>query len=239
LKAPSRADPPKADSPGADLSRAELSRADLSRTDLSKADLSRAALLDEALRRYIRLEKKVQALITPHCRETCGACGAQCCRKDICDEAHTAPWLRLCISRPGAITGEWDPERGFLSPTGCRLWFGRPPLCYDFACHRLLKTFASDERKYYLRCLFKIMTRVGERFLPHAHLVEVLDLGDMTPRRLKKLLCRIAMGETLFAAVKRRLRGDSSVDADLELLRRHFPPKRHGFPALAERSQTL
>src|SRR5438552_18907866 len=103
--------------------------------------------LRRALDEYVALERRVQPLASGRCAATCAACRAPCCRAQFCVEAWEAPWLRAATSRRGAVRAVASALEieGHLAKDGCRLNFGRPPVCYEYACRDVLATLADAE----------------------------------------------------------------------------------------------
>ena len=163
--------------------------------------------LRAALDEYIALERRVRPVASGTCAGTCGACRNPCCHAFFCEEAWETPWLRAATSRRGAVraVAPEDAIEGHLARDGCRLRFGRPPVCYEFACADVLGTFPTDEQKYLFRVVSHVITFAGEDALPGTHLVEVQELGKLDRARVARLRARIALAGKIFDAAARLL----------------------------------
>jgi hypothetical protein len=187
------------------------------------APFQRAALDD-----YVALERRLQRVASGSCAPICAACRNPCCRAAFCEESWTSPWLRAATSRPGAVR-EVEAERaieGHLAADGCRLRFGRPPVCYEFACSKILMGLSGDEEKYLFRVISHVMTFAGEEALAGTHLVEIDDLAKLDEERTARLRARIALAGRIFEAAARALEavreGRRGERADWDLVTRHF-----------------
>lgn len=184
--------------------------------------------LRRALDDYVALERRVQAIASGTCAGTCAACRAPCCRAIYCAESWDAPWLRAATSREGAVRAVTpaDAVEGHLARDGCRLRFGRPPVCYEFACADVLGTIRGDDAKYIFHVISHIMTFAGENALPRTHLVEVQDLSALDAARTARLRRRIALAGRIFEAAARLFAavraGAPGAPADWDLLTAHF-----------------
>jgi hypothetical protein len=196
------------------------------------ADTSIEASLSPSLRRaldaYVALERRVQAVASGRCAPTCAACRTPCCEAVFCRESWEAPWLAAAIARPGARR-EVEAGRaieGHLAADGCRLRFGRPPVCYEFACAEVLATLPTHDERYLFRVLSHVMTFAGEEALPGTHLVEAIDLRALGGARARRLARRIALAERVFEAAARLFatRGAGTRE-DWALVERHHPAR--------------
>ncbi len=187
-----------------------------------------------ALDEYVALERRVRPLASGAFAHVCAACRSPCCRAVYCAEAWESPWLRAVTSRRGAVraVAPEDAIEGHLARDGCRLRFGRPPVCYEFACWDILGRIATDEEKYLFRVISHVMTFAGEGALPRTHLVEVRDLARLAGRPAARLRERIALAGRIFDAAARlfaeaRARPGAARPgsaADWALVTRWFPP---------------
>jgi hypothetical protein len=206
-------------------------------------DLSPA--LRRALDEYVALERRVRPVASGRCAETCAACRTPCCRAAYCEEAWEAPWLRAATSRPGAVrrVASALAIEGHLARDGCRLRFGRPPVCYEYACHDVIRTLATEEEKYLFRAVSHLMTFAGEEALPGTHLVEVTDLSRLGAPETARLRKRIALAGRVLDAALRLLaacdagRPGAGDPADWALLKRYFPSNGYRLSRLEAHEQ--
>ena len=120
---------------------------------------------------YLFLESKVNFLISQACRCFCSECKERCCGKEYCSESVSSCWLTIIWTLCGNNIFNYDEEKGWLSPYGCHLTAGRPPVCYDFFCNRLLE---EDPIGTYVASLNKIANLprlMGKNALGTRHLV--------------------------------------------------------------------
>lgn len=127
---------------------------------------------------------------------------------------------------------------GHLAKDGCRLRFGRPPVCYEYACWDVLGALADDEEKYLFRVVSHVMTFAGEGALPRTHLVEVQDLAKLDRARTARLRRRIALAERIFEAARRLLEdgGGAGRPDDWALVTTHFSTKGYRLSRLDARA---
>jgi len=192
--------------------------------------------LARALEAYIALERRVQELASGGCAHVCAACRAPCCEAAFCSESWEAPWLAAAIARGGSRRPVPDGARvveGHLASDGCTLRFGRPPVCYEFACADVIATLPSHDLRYLYRAISHVITFAGEDALPGTHLVEVADLAKIDGARARRLGRRIARaGRLLDAAVRLYRAGGRGETRDWALVKRCISPKgfqlRHG-----------
>lgn len=187
-------------------------------------------LLDRVLDEYVALERRVQPVASGACAPQCATCRDTCCAARYCEESWTAPWLVAIHQRAGGASRRevgrgHRPLEGHLATDGCRLRFGRPPVCYEYACHDVLYALPAHRRKYLFRVISHVMSFAGEEALPGTHLVEVQDLRALTRSRLRRLVRRIALAGRIFdAALRLFARPDEPGDpSDWAVVRRHFP----------------
>jgi hypothetical protein len=195
-------------------------------------DPSVEASLSKGLRRalddYIELEKRVQAVASGSCAAVCAACRNPCCKAVYCHEAWSTPWLRAATAREGARreVAPGQAIEGHLARDGCRLRFGRPPVCYEFACNDVQRQLPTDDEKYLFRVISHVVTFAGKDALPGTHLVEVTDLGRLDRSRVARLRRRIALADKIFDAAARLFRARGrGLASDWALVTEHFTAK--------------
>ncbi len=143
--------------------------------------------ISEIITLYVSLEHRIQKLMNAACSPFCSACHAPCCKVDFCQESIENPFLievrKKC--QPAVV---WDENSGWLTPRGCCLEAGRPPVCYEFLCLSILQCQPSVERQDALKKLAMLLTNAGRRVAGQRHLVEVDDLECLNLVRLKRQL---------------------------------------------------
>jgi hypothetical protein len=138
---------------------------------------------------YGRLEQEIQSDMTAQSRGACARCNLPCCRIDFCRESLESAFL-IRVREHFAPEVRWDPVVGWLTPAGCGLTAGRPPVCYEFLC-RVLEACQPTERHFQaLRMLARVITDAGKGAGGKLHLVELDELDRLNRRRLTTQLSR-------------------------------------------------
>jgi hypothetical protein len=125
----------------------------------------------------IAVRKQIAKICAPHC----SVCEEVCCRPEFCRENLYSPFLGLATSRRMKNTA-YRPGQGWLTASGCALSSGRPPVCYQFSCNKILSALPDDQQRYLFKVLTDLIPYVGRRSLGTRHLVEIMD-----PEQLKKV----------------------------------------------------
>lgn len=139
--------------------------------------------LDDAVQRYGKLEIRLQKMMAARCQAHCAGCRITCCKAVFCRESVESPFLTLVRERFSARV-KWDPGNGWLTPEGCGLAAGRPPVCYEFICTTILKAQWSTGHRQALGDLAMLMTQAGKKASGKSHLVELDQLERLNLRRL-------------------------------------------------------
>jgi hypothetical protein len=137
----------------------------------------------ETVATYGRLEGEIRGCMTALCGPVCTRCAMPCCRIDFCRESLESPFLTSVRAR-FAPDAQWNPAAGWLTPHGCRLSVGRPPVCYEFLCHNLEAHQPTPLHREALQLLSKLMTHAGACARGRRHLVELNDLSRLNFKRL-------------------------------------------------------
>jgi hypothetical protein len=95
---------------------------------------------------------------------------------------------------------DWNPALGWLTPTGCCLPTGRPPVCYEFICRAILDTQPSASERTRLETLAVLLTRAGRHAAGRRHLVELTDLHRLNAGRL---LGQLTQARSVLEGLKR------------------------------------
>jgi len=163
---------------------------------LKTSDSRPGALIDLA-RAYGRLEQAVSTRIKALCGAFCAHCASVCCRPVFCAESLNSPFLRLVIRSCGPRV-RWDKNTGWMSPDGCRLTVGRPPVCHAFFCRAIAASRTSEAQRTALELISNLMTVIGRHALGSRHLIEVEQLDRIDTQRLSN---RFESGHALLAAL--------------------------------------
>ena len=139
------------------------------------------AELRQILDEYAAFETVVRQQISSFCAPHCSVCGLVCCRPEFCRETIDSPFLNL-LNATIRSNAPYSEQRGWLTSSGCALPAGRPPVCYQFNCDKIIDALPDDLNRYLARVLSNLVPHIGKRALGDRHLVEVMD-----PARLEKV----------------------------------------------------
>lgn len=145
----------------------------------------------EAAEAYLFLEQKVRRLTAGMCFPFCSRCSGACCREDICRESIESFWLSSIWQMRNHHIARYHPQRGWLAPKGCMISAGRPPVCYDFLCDRMLESLPAGPHLTCLKELSRLPGRAGERALGNRHLVTLSAEQVLRRLNLERLRGRI------------------------------------------------
>ncbi|MBI5551546.1 MAG: hypothetical protein HY911_08565 [Desulfobacterales bacterium] len=145
--------------------------------------------LNAIIESYGQLEIEMRQCMQQVCEMFCGRCQTTCCRPVYCRESLDSPFLAE-VRRRFAPGTRWDAALGWLTPTGCGLVAGRPPVCYEFLCRTILDAQPSPQARFRLEALAVLLTDAGRRAAGQGHLVEMTDLDRINAGRLTKQLAQ-------------------------------------------------
>jgi hypothetical protein len=169
--------------------------------------------LREAAERYIELETRVNEAVTAACQPVCRVCADYCCAVRFCRESVESPWLRTIATVSGHGVGAFDEKEGWLTPQGCRLTVGRPPVCYEFFCEAINRGETNPYRRYSLNVLGRLVGFAGARVLGGRHLVTLSPFELQNRLRLEKFQKRLETAAEISRYCQEILRtGDGRLD---------------------------
>ena len=142
--------------------------------------------LETLLDDYIRLEKKIQALIAKVTGAYCRQCLGKCCKKEICREAIDSAFLALLVARQKV---RFSDGSGWLGPRGCRLDYGRPLVCYDYFCQDILKSPMLQLSG--LQDIIKAFLAAGNRARSSIHLICLQDPDRLPLKKIEMISKKI------------------------------------------------
>jgi hypothetical protein len=134
---------------------------------------------------YACLEKAVQARMIRFCGPYCRACLVLCCKVHYCCESEESPFLKHLTSLFPPVK-KWSEQDGWLTPNGCALTAGRPPVCYAFSCDAIAMSHPTPAHRYALNVLSALMSYAGRNAYGRRHLVELLDMNILNLERLQR-----------------------------------------------------
>ena len=169
--------------------------------NIDNYDLQRTPKLDHILKDYADFESDVMALTAEFLLPWCANCQEVCCKVDYCRESLDSPFLSLLHSNSRPLT-VYSDRNGWLTPSGCALAAGRPPVCYEFICNRILNDQPAVLFRYAIAILSKLISHVGKRAVGRRHLVEILDPSDLSAIHFGRFNQRMTEARQAFQAVK-------------------------------------
>jgi hypothetical protein len=143
--------------------------------------------LDAIVESYGQLEIELQQRMREACALFCDRCDDRCCRVDFCYESLESPFLAHVRAR-FAPSAHFDAVVGWLTPAGCGLAAGRPPVCYEFLCRAIMEAQPTRQHLSALENLAMLLARAGRNAFGHRHLVALENLNRFNSRRLWKQL---------------------------------------------------
>jgi len=182
--------------------------------------------ISKLINRYGRLEQQVRIQMEQRCRASCSRCKRVCCRIHFCAETRESAFLDRVVRR-FSPTAEFDPHRGWLSPAGCTLVAGRPPVCYEFLCNDIPDAVSMDlDRRHAMLALSMLITHAGRRAIGGRHLVEATRDADLSRINTRRFMARLDEAEAALADVVAVLDGRRPEGAAENTLSRIIPPPR-------------
>ena len=152
---------------------------------------------------YHYLESRVQLLLSKASISFCSECIDRCCTKDICSESIHSYWLRIIRSLCGHRTSQYDDDTGWLSSYGCNLIGGRPPVCYEFYCDRILGAIPGGNYSRCLNNISKLPSLIGKNALGNGHLVTLSSKEILSFLNFDRLRNRIVKFLKLYKQIKK------------------------------------
>ena len=140
----------------------------------------------KAIRDYQSLEQKVSQLVVSVCRPFCSTCSNCCCKTDFCSEAFDSYWLEMTWKLWGYNRSQYDDSIGWLLSDGCRLAAGRPPVCYEYLCNKIIDGIPNDTL-YHLKEVSMQLSSAGKKALGNRHLITLTSEQIMTRMNIRKL----------------------------------------------------
>lgn len=159
-----------------------------------------------ALLEYQYLEQKVRWLILEVCKPFCSTCADCCCKEDFCSESLDSDWLRMTWKLWGYKRSQYDDSYGWLLSDGCRLITGRPPVCYEFLCNKILSGMPGDTWDR-LKEISMLISYAGKNALGNRHLVTLSSEQISNRMNFKKLRKQIAKSLHLFQQYEAEMPG--------------------------------
>ncbi len=181
--------------------------------------------LHKIINEYADFEIIVRQRIADICAPHCAVCQRVCCRPEYCRENIDSPFLNL-ISAKSRPDRAFSDERGWLAPTGCALSAGRPPVCYQFNCNKIIDGLPTDQYRYLFKVLSNLVPYIGKRSLGTRHLVEIMDPAQLRKVSLKRFGRRLNEARDALHVIQSFKEPDFSKASSLAALSRVVPIPR-------------
>ena len=181
-----------------------------------------AAKLTKIFKDYAAFETEVRHQMADICAPHCSICKRICCRSEYCRENIDSPFLTLLCAQTRLNTA-YSTERGWLTPAGCALSAGRPPVCYQFICKKIFASLPDDIHRYLLAVLSELVPHVGKRALGSRHLVEIMKAVELERVDIDRFRKRLTEARNALGAIQSFTANRLLPDSALEALRKIKP----------------
>ena len=189
---------------GSSLQQGEFIRLEMDEKDIHTGTLSRDCI--KAILEYQDLEQKVRRLTLKACKPFCSVCSNCCCKKDFCFESLESFWLRMTWNLQGYTVSQYDDTKGWLLSDGCLLITGRPPVCYEYLCNRILSEMREGATLDNIKAVSALPSFAGKNALGNKHLVTLSSEQILTRMNFIKLRRQIAKSLNLFQRYETEMR---------------------------------
>ena len=173
--------------------------------------------LDHILKDYAAFEAEVGAFSSDLWFQWCSTCRKVCCQAVYCRETYESPFLFLLLKRHSHPVS-YGTQQDWLSEAGCKLLFGRPPVCYEFLCATILEAQQTGMQRYAMIVLAKLISHIGKKALGSRHLIEVMDPDDLKKVRYSRFQKRLSEARNAFDVVQLFFSGHKLEDDALRVL---------------------
>lgn len=139
------------------------------------------------IKKHIEVEKKIKRIIEPFTKDCCSSCKKVCCKEVFCRESIESAFLSKIVYNQNV---EYHKKKGWFGENGCRLRYGRPPVCYEFFCGRFYREgildFSSKEYSYIPK-LINCFVLYGDNAYNNTHLICVDNLELISKKRFNEM----------------------------------------------------
>ena len=165
--------------------------------------------LSKIIEKYAAFEAEVGAYSKELHFDACSVCKGGCCQKEICTESLSSPFLSRLRQRfaPGAV---YDSGCGWLTPSGCALPVGRPPVCHQFLCDRILNIRPGADFRYAVTILSNLVDLVGKKARGRKHIVELQDYSELNQINFPRVEKQLHEADAAFKRVRSFLDNDTA-----------------------------
>ena len=162
--------------------------------------------LSKIIEKYAAFETQVRIYCDRICRNHCATCKGVCCKPEYCAETLTSPFLRKLRQR-FASDAVYSEARGWLTPTGCALPVGRPPVCYQFFCRTIQDAQPTAQSRFAIAILSNLVAHAGKNACGQKHIVELQDASQLKRVNLSRFEKQLNEAENAFMLVRAYLDG--------------------------------
>jgi len=162
--------------------------------------------LSKIIEKYAAFEAEVGAYTARIFRDHCSACKGVCCRPEFCAESISSPFLDR-LRRHFVPHAVYDAAHGWLTPTGCALPVGRPPVCYQFFCRTIQDAQPTAQSRYAIAIVSNLVGHVGKKACGHKHIVELEDASQLKHIHLSRFEKQLDEATGAFDLVRAYLDG--------------------------------
>lgn len=165
--------------------------------------------LSKIIEKYAAFEAEVGAYAKKIYFDDCSVCKGICCKREYCVESLSSPFLSRLrqLFVPGAV---YDSGCGWLTPTGCALPVGRPPVCHQFLCDTILNMRATADFRYAVTILANLVDHVGKKARGRKHIVELEDYSELKQVNFPRVEKQLNEAGAAFKLVRSFLDDDSA-----------------------------
>lgn len=180
--------------------------------------------LSKIIEKYAAFEAEVVAYSNEIYFDECSVCKGGCCKREYCAESLSSPFLIRLRERfaPGAV---YDFGIGWLTPSGCALPVGRPPVCHQFICDIIQNMRSSADFRYAVTILSNLVAHVGKKARGRKHIVELQDHSELKQINFPRVEKQLHEADAAFRLVRSFLDNDTAKLNPSPILKKiSYPP---------------
>jgi hypothetical protein len=163
--------------------------------------------LSKIIEKYAAFEAEVGACTAEILRNHCSVCKEVCCKPEFCAESISSPFLDR-VRRHFAPDAVYDAVHGWLTPVGCALPVGRPPVCYQFICRTILDAQSTAQSRYAIAILSNLVGHAGKKALGRKHVVELEAAAQLKRINLSRIEKQLEEAVNAFSLVRAYFNGE-------------------------------
>ncbi len=141
-----------------------------------------------AIQKYKDFEQVITNSILKICQPFCSGCQGVCCREEMCRESLDSIWLSLIRISNGHSIRSYSDSQGWLTASGCALETGRPPVCHEFLCNKIISELEGTPLKTIADDLGRLINLVGKSIGGRNHLVTLATKQELRRVNYDKLI---------------------------------------------------